>query len=47
MERFFNIELRDQVKKIRLNHCWYGMQVMANSLMMSVYWIPVDAKRDD
>jgi hypothetical protein len=47
MERFFNIELRDQVKKNQVKSLlvWYaGHGKFINDVG---YWIPVDAKRDD
>jgi tetratricopeptide (TPR) repeat protein len=47
MERFFNIELRDQVKKNQVKSLliWYaGHGKYINDVG---YWIPVDAKRDD
>lgn len=47
MERFFSIELRDQVKKNNVNSLlvWYaGHGKMINE---TGYWIPVDATRDD
>jgi tetratricopeptide (TPR) repeat protein len=47
MERFFNIELRDMVKKNQVKSLlvWYaGHGKYINDVG---YWIPVDAKRDD
>jgi tetratricopeptide (TPR) repeat protein len=47
MERFFNIELRDQIKKNQVKSLlvWYaGHGKFINDVG---YWIPVDAKRDD
>lgn len=47
MERFFNIELRDLVKKNQVKSLmiWYaGHGKFINDIG---YWIPVDAKRDD
>ena len=47
MERFFNIELRDQVKKNQVKSLlvWYaGHGKYINDVG---YWIPVNAKRDD
>ncbi len=47
MERFFNIELRDLVKKNQVKSLmvWYaGHGKFINEIG---YWIPVDAKRDD
>lgn len=47
MEYFFNIELRDQVKKNQVKSLlvWYaGHGKFINDVG---YWIPVDAKRDD
>jgi tetratricopeptide (TPR) repeat protein len=47
MERFFNIELRDLVKKNQVKSVlvWYaGHGKFINDVG---YWIPVDAKRDD
>ena len=47
MERYFNIELRDQVKKNQVKSLmvWYaGHGKFINDVG---YWIPVDAKRDD
>ncbi len=47
MERFFNIELRDLVKKNQVKSLmiWYaGHGKFINDVG---YWIPVDAKRDD
>jgi hypothetical protein len=47
MEYFFNIELRDQVKKNQVKSLmiWYaGHGKFINDVS---YWIPVDAKRDD
>ena len=47
MERFFNIELRDMVKKNQVKSLlvWYaGHGKFINDVG---YWIPVDAKRDD
>jgi tetratricopeptide (TPR) repeat protein len=47
MERFFNIDLRDQVKKNQVKSLlvWYaGHGKFINDIG---YWIPVDAKRDD
>jgi len=47
MEKFFNIELRDQVKKNQVKSLlvWYaGHGKFINDVG---YWIPVDAKRDD
>ena len=47
MERYFNIELRDLVKKNQVKSLmvWYaGHGKFINEIG---YWIPVDAKRDD
>ena len=47
MEKFFNIELRDLVKKNQVKSLlvWYaGHGKFINDVG---YWIPVDAKRDD
>jgi tetratricopeptide (TPR) repeat protein len=47
MEKYFNIELRDQVKKNQVKSLlvWYaGHGKFINDIG---YWIPVDAKRDD
>jgi hypothetical protein len=47
MERYFNIELRDLVKKNQVKSLlvWYaGHGKFINDIG---YWIPVDAKRDD
>ena len=47
MEYFFNIELRDQVRKNQVKSLlvWYaGHGKFINDVG---YWIPVDAKRDD
>jgi len=47
MERYFNIELRDQVKQNQVKSLlvWYaGHGKFINDVG---YWIPVDAKRDD
>jgi tetratricopeptide (TPR) repeat protein len=47
MEKFFNIELRDEVKKNQVKSLlvWYaGHGKFINDVG---YWIPVDAKRDD
>jgi tetratricopeptide (TPR) repeat protein len=47
MEKFFNIELRDMVKKNQVKSLlvWYaGHGKFINDIG---YWIPVDAKRDD
>jgi tetratricopeptide (TPR) repeat protein len=47
LERFFSIELRDLVKKNRVNSLlvWYAGH--GKFINESGYWIPVDAKRDD
>lgn len=47
LERFFGVELRDMVRKNRVNSLliWYaghGKRINENG-----YWIPVDARRDD
>jgi len=47
MEKYFNIELRDQIKKNQVKSLlvWYaGHGKFINDIG---YWIPVDAKRDD
>jgi tetratricopeptide (TPR) repeat protein len=47
MERFFSIELRDQVKKNNVNSLlvWYAGH--GKFINETGYWIPVDATRDD
>lgn len=47
MERFFSIELRDQVKKNNVNSLlvWYAGH--GKYINETGYWIPVDATRDD
>jgi len=47
MERFFSIELRDQVKKNNVNSLlvWYAGH--GKSINQTGYWIPVDALPDD
>lgn len=47
MERFFSIELRDQVKKNNVNSLlvWYAGH--GKMIDETGYWIPIDATRDD
>ena len=47
MERFFSIELRDQVKKNNVNSLmvWYAGH--GKFINETGYWIPIDATRDD
>ncbi len=47
MERFFNIELRDQVKKNQVKSLMIYYAGHGKYINDVGYWIPVDAKRDD
>ena len=47
MERFFNIELRDQVKKNQVKSLMVYYAGHGKYINDVGYWIPVDAKRDD
>lgn len=47
MERFFNIELRDQVKKNQVKSLMIYYAGHGKYINNVGYWIPVDAKRDD
>ena len=47
MERFFNIELRDQVKKNQVKSLMVYFAGHGKYINDVGYWIPVDAKRDD
>ena len=47
LERFFNIELRDQVRtnKVSTILVWYAGH--GKSVGGKAYWVPVDGKKDD
>lgn len=47
MEKFFNIELRDQVKKNQVKSLMVYFAGHGKYINDVGYWIPVDAKRDD
>jgi tetratricopeptide (TPR) repeat protein len=47
MERFFNIELRDQIKKNQVKSLLVYYAGHGKFINDVGYWIPVDAKRDD
>jgi uncharacterized caspase-like protein len=47
MERFFNIELRDQIKKNQVKSLMVYYAGHGKFINDVGYWIPVDAKRDD
>jgi len=47
MERYFNIELRDQVKKNQVKSLMVYYAGHGKYINDVGYWIPVDAKRDD
>jgi len=47
LERFFNIELRDQVKKNQVKSLMVYYAGHGKYINDVGYWIPVDAKRDD
>ena len=47
MEKFFNIELRDQVKKNQVKSLMVYYAGHGKYINDVGYWIPVDAKRDD
>jgi tetratricopeptide (TPR) repeat protein len=47
MERFFNIELRDQVRKNQVKSLMIYYAGHGKYINDVGYWIPVDAKRDD